>query len=189
MKKESFLLYKSFYEPVSDLPLRLKGLLFDAIFQYQINGIEPEKSSPIYIAFKFIKNQFTLDNNKYLAICERNKANGSKGGRPKKAKKPSGLSGNPKKQSKPKKADNDNDNENEKDNINIPAFSDFEIYALSKEPKLNLQSLKLKYESWCENNWKDGNNKPIKNWRSKLLNTIPYLKLDDKSNGKIKLGG
>lgn len=70
----------------------------------------------------------------------------------------------------------------------IPAFSDFEIYALIKEPRLNIQSLKLKYESWIANDWKDGNDKKIKNWKSKLLNTIPYLKLDeDKSKPKQKV--
>lgn len=119
--KESFLLYKSFYEPIKEISLEQKGMLLEAIFEYQINGKEPPKNSPISIAFQFIKNQFRLDHEKYLKIVERNRLNGQKGGRPKnpdiqeekenpkKPKKPSGLSGNPK---KPKKADNDNDNDN-----------------------------------------------------------------------------
>jgi hypothetical protein len=37
-------------------------------------------------------------------------------------------------------------------------------------------SLKSKFSSWEENNWKDGNNKPIKSWKSKIRNTIPFLK-------------
>jgi len=37
-------------------------------------------------------------------------------------------------------------------------------------------SLKSKFLSWEENNWKDGNNKPIKSWKSKIRNTIPFLK-------------
>lgn len=36
-------------------------------------------------------------------------------------------------------------------------------------------SLKSKYASWVENKWKDGHNKPIKNWKSKIKNTIPFL--------------
>jgi hypothetical protein len=36
-------------------------------------------------------------------------------------------------------------------------------------------SLKSKYESWVQNNWKDGHNKQIKNWKSKIRNTIPFL--------------
>jgi hypothetical protein len=37
-------------------------------------------------------------------------------------------------------------------------------------------SLKSKFLSWVENDWKDGNNKPIKLWKSKIRNTIPFLK-------------
>ena len=58
---------------------------------------------------------------------------------------------------------------------NIPDFLEFKIYALSKSKIIDKDMLKLKYESWKVNNWKDGNNKSIKNWKSKLLNTIPYL--------------
>lgn len=37
-------------------------------------------------------------------------------------------------------------------------------------------SVRSKYESWINAKWKDGNGKEIKNWKSKLKNTIPYLK-------------
>lgn len=37
-------------------------------------------------------------------------------------------------------------------------------------------SLKSKYESWVEAGWKDGNGNEIKKWKSKIKNTIPYLK-------------
>jgi len=68
-----------------------------------------------------------------------------------------------------------NNNVNNYNKVNIPKFLDFKIYALSKSDLLDKRLLKLKYESWSVNGWKDGNNKPIKNWKSKLLNTIPYL--------------
>jgi len=60
--------------------------------------------------------------------------------------------------------------------INIPTQKEFLEYALSKDECLDHQSLKLKYDSWIENGWKDGNDKKIKSWKSKLNNTIPYLK-------------
>lgn len=41
-------------------------------------------------------------------------------------------------------------------------------------PSLEI-SIKLKYKSWTENGWKDGNDKKINNWKTKILNTIPYL--------------
>lgn len=37
-------------------------------------------------------------------------------------------------------------------------------------------SLKAKYESWVANGWKDGHNNVIINWKSKIKNTIPFLK-------------
>lgn len=61
-------------------------------------------------------------------------------------------------------------------NKRIPTFEDFKEYALEKKPLIDLQELKLKYDSWVVNGWKDGNDKVINNWRSKLLNTLPYIK-------------
>lgn len=74
---------------------------------------------------------------------------------------------------------NKNDNKDKKVNNEKntpPAFENFKVYALENNPEVNLQALELKYKSWVENNWRDGNNKKIVNWKSKLLNTIPYLK-------------
>ena len=75
-------------------------------------------------------------------------------------------------------------NKGDKDNkIDIPAFEDFKTYALENEKNIDLSNLKLKYKAWTENGWKDGNNKPIKNWKSKLLHTIPHIKVI-RSNGQ-----
>ncbi|KKK67815.1 hypothetical protein LCGC14_2950320, partial [marine sediment metagenome] len=54
------------------------------------------------IAFNFIKLQLDRSNEHYEGICERNRINGAKGGRPPKPKEPSGLSGNPVEPKKPK---------------------------------------------------------------------------------------
>jgi hypothetical protein len=37
-------------------------------------------------------------------------------------------------------------------------------------------ALKAKYETWVGDGWKDGNGSEINNWKSKIKNTIPYLK-------------
>jgi len=76
-----------------------------------------------------------------------------------------------------KKEENNN---NEKNDKNIPpTFDEFKSYALENNPSVNLESLELKYKAWVENNWRDGNNKKIVNWKTKLLNTLPYLKTKD----------
>lgn len=62
-----------------------------------------------------------------------------------------------------------------KEQIYIPEYSEFLKYAIEQVYNINQNEVKLKYESWKINEWKDGNNKPIKNWKSKLLNTLPYI--------------
>lgn len=43
-------------------------------------------------------------------------------------------------------------------------------------------SLGAKFDSWEESKWKDGNGNAIKNWKTKLRNTFPYLKATSQSN-------
>ena len=63
----------------------------------------------------------------------------------------------------------------EKNEIYIPEFDEFLQYAIQQVPNVNKEQIKLKYESWKVNEWKDGNDKPIKNWKSKLNQTLPYI--------------
>ena len=63
-------------------------------------------------------------------------------------------------------------------NIIIPEFSEFLEYALLNKPKVNQHDLRLKYESWKESKWstnKNGKLQPILNWKTTLLNTLPYI--------------
>lgn len=85
---------------------------------------------------------------------------------------------NKKPSSKPSSKPNGNKQECKelKEEIYIPEFSEFLTYALQNEPKINQVDLKLKYESWVVNEWRDGNGNKISNWKSKLLNTLPYIK-------------
>ena len=65
---------------------------------------------------------------------------------------------------------------NEKNDKNIPTLDEFLKYALSKKENLKKESVEWKYMAWVEGGWKDGFGNPIKNWKVKLLNTIPHLK-------------
>lgn len=72
-----------------------------------------------------------------------------------------------------------NKNDKNENKNTIPEFSEFLAYALEKKPKVNQQDLRLKYDSWKENNWcinRNGKLQPITNWKTTLLNTLPYLK-------------
>ena len=58
----------------------------------------------------------------------------------------------------------------------IPDFNSFLKYAIKQKPNVDIESIKFKYESWKENNWKDGFGNEIINWKNKLLNTLPHIK-------------
>ena len=64
----------------------------------------------------------------------------------------------------------------EKKEIYIPELSEFLAFAIQECSNINQDDVKHKYKSWILNEWKDGNDKPIKNWKTKLLNTIPHLR-------------
>lgn len=61
-----------------------------------------------------------------------------------------------------------------------PEYEEFAKYAHEKSDKVDPVLLKRKYESWKVNGWKTGHNRPIKNWRTTLLNTLQYLESDEK---------
>ena len=112
---DSFIIYKSFYEPIKGLSNEQLGRLLRAIFEWQINGTPETLGQDIEIAFGFFTNQFKVDNEKWENRCRINRDNGRKGGRPLKTNR---FSENQTVINKPKKPDNDNDNDNGNDNGN-----------------------------------------------------------------------
>jgi len=76
--------------------------------------------------------------------------------------------------------DNNVNNDNNENNINTPpSIDEFLTYAKKNKPNACQDALSLKYNSWIENDWcKESNGKKvkIKNWKSTLLNTLPYIK-------------
>lgn len=82
---------------------------------------------------------------------------------------------------------NTNNNVKNEKNKNIPAREEFVSYCMSKKPDVDPMAAGLKYDAWVEDGWVDGNGKPIKNWRSKALNTIPHLKTKQTTGDKYRL--
>ena len=126
-ERPSFLIYKSFFEPIKILSYENKGKLFEAIFEYQING-KLEAEPQIQMAFAFFKNQFELDQKKWGKKIVAQIDNGKKGGRPRnsseitldeKPKKPNQTHGFFKNPTKPKKGVKGKEKEKEKVNIDI----------------------------------------------------------------------
>jgi hypothetical protein len=66
--------------------------------------------------------------------------------------------------------------ERKKENTIIPSREEFISYGLGivKDDGYEF-ALSAKYETWVENDWRDGYNKKIVNWKTKIQNTIPHL--------------
>ena len=78
MSKESFIIYKSFWRPISRLSDEQLGRLFRAICLYQ-TGETPDVADDIVIAYEFFVNQFNIDERKYEEYIEAQRASGKKG--------------------------------------------------------------------------------------------------------------
>ena len=154
VKKKSFVLFNDLSDPVQSLSNEEAGKLFKAIFEYQNGGIEQELSGASEMAFTFIKQQLDRNHERYEIICERNRKNGAKGGRPKNPdipKKPNGLSGNP---DIPKKPDTDTDSDNENDTDieekNVPYFYLAELlYELHQKEDIKFKKPLNHRQAWA----------------------------------------
>lgn len=70
----------------------------------------------------------------------------------------------------------------EKKEINIPELFEFLAYAVQQVPTINKEDVRLKYESWKVNDWSvtvNNKTRKIVNWKSTLLNTLPFLRKDE----------
>jgi len=99
-----------------------RGRLLMALFDYAESGRTPDFDGAVAMAFSFIQDQMDRDASKYAAVCERNRENGAKGGRPPKAKKTKENPHKPKITErffeKPKKPDDDYEYDNDPENDN-----------------------------------------------------------------------
>lgn len=114
--KDSFLMYASMKEVLLALPDAELRQMTTAIFDYNSLQKTPEFTGTLKAVWEFFKSQFDRDSEKYQVVCERNRKNGGRGGRPKKTQRnpenPVGFLETQKTQrnpEKPKKPDTDTD--------------------------------------------------------------------------------
>src|SRR5689334_7123551 len=72
--------------------------------------------------------------------------------------------------------DMDKDKDKDKDMVKVPEKADFVSFGISVSSEDYRFSIEAKYDTWVSNGWKDGFNKPIKNWKNSIRNVIPHLK-------------
>jgi hypothetical protein len=80
-------------------------------------------------------------------------------------------------------------NKEQINNETIPSFDIFFEYVKTlKSYKEELDyAVKVKYNNWVDNKWRDGNNDEIKNWKNKIMNTMAYMKVIVDPNKPIDL--
>ena len=121
-KKDSFVLYASQADAISDLTLEQKGILLDCLFEYVRSGVVPTiENSAVRIAFKFISIQIDRDSRKYELVSEkRREAVNKRWKNRQETNTPNDIQMNTnvykKIQTDTKHTDNDNDNDNVYDN-------------------------------------------------------------------------
>lgn len=195
MDKKSFILHLDSLNILDEMSLEQKGILFDAIYKYQL-GIEVELDFSMKMAFAPFKNQFIRDNEKYTEFTDRQRVNGSKGGRPKNPKNPSLIS-------ETQKTLNDSGSVNESENVNEsgsgsivqnpnhfpppPPLSEFISFAKLNKPNIdtsNNSKLVNRYNTYQASNWidKDGNS-IAEYWKAKVMAFLPHIDNQPENNG------
>lgn len=135
-RKESFVFYRSFYEAICDVPLKYRSKVYEAVFEYVFDDVEPSLSGVPSAMFKLIQPQLDAAAKRYEA-SKKGAKYGKLGGRPKKEEAPEEGKEKPLKGSekKPLKGNetktlnananyNSNDNANANANANASPFGD-----------------------------------------------------------------
>lgn len=82
MEKGSFLLYREYGEEISLMTDEEAGAFIKAVFAYECGGDVPELTGGARMLFSIFKRKLDDNRAKYEAVCERNRENGRRGGRP-----------------------------------------------------------------------------------------------------------
>ena len=170
--KNSFLLHCDSLSVLDSLTDEQAGQLFRAMLTYHESGALPADLLLRLAILPFV-NQWKRDILKFDKVCERNRLNGLKGGRP---KNPVGYLGTQENPDKPKKAEkekeNDNDNDKENDKVkgkrSLSAPTVEEVQAFFKDNGYSVEVATKAYHYYAEAGWKDSRGEPVRAWKQKM---------------------
>ncbi len=132
ISRKSCIFYRSFYEAIKGLPKDSQLKLYQSIFRYSLDFVEPNLEGLELLVWTLIKPQLDANINKYKNGCKGG-SHGIKGGRPKTPKVTPTITPN-----KPQEKGEETRNVNDNENVNAIEFS----RQLKKE--------KEKHASWAE---------------------------------------
>lgn len=161
--RDSIVFYRSFYEAIKEIPLEEQGVVYNAIYGYALDGIEPELSGIAKAIFLLVKPQIDANNNRY--------ENGKKGGKPKANQSETKTEPKPNQdetETEPNENVNVNVNENDlKENtkrkvFTKPTVEEVKAYCVERKNNVNPDKFIDFYES---KGWLIGKN-PMKDWKA-----------------------
>ena len=164
--RKTFNFYRSYWDVANELNDKDRLAFYDALMKRQFTGVETDLGG--MVKFAYLSQKHSIDRqiegyeNKTKEPLQDPTEGGTQGGMEA-----------PMVQLKEK--------EKEKEEY-IPTLDDFINYAVSKISNINKDDVSLKYMSWLENDWStnvNGKQRKIKNWKSTLLNTLPYIRKDE----------
>ena len=175
MQRDSMIIYRSFYEAIKELPKENQAEVWGAIYELGLNGNLQELTGISKTIFTLIAPQLEANFKKFV--------NGSK---------PKTKQNESKSEAKLKQNESKSEaNVNVNDNVNVPPLEEFIAYSVSKVPNIDKEQVRLKYESWLVNDWSTnskGKKTKIKNWKSTLLNTLPYIsRIDTNEPNELRM--
>ena len=172
---KTFVLNSDLLQKLDKLTPEQKGLLFQAILEFE-NGIEPHFDDlRVEYAFDFIRPDLEQNNKKYNAVAERNRANGVKGGRPRLDRNPN----NPVGLSKPTRTEKTHETQTAPKNLDID--SDFDRNNITAGAAADLLAKKFKR--------KKPQQSPTLQWQVDAMRLAEQFKLDLDADFTKKKGG
>ena len=161
--RDSIVFYRSFYEAIKEIPLEEQGVVYNAIYGYALDGIEPELNGIAKAIFLLVKPQIDANNNRYENV--------KKGGKPKANQNETKTEPKPNQdvtETEPNENVNVNVNENDlKENIKRKVFTKptaEEVKAYCDERKNNVDADKF-IDFYESKGWLIGKN-PMKDWKA-----------------------
>lgn len=179
--RKSFILHIDSLSVLDKLTVEQAGLFIIAIRNYKLTGEIPSEFW-LQMALEPFINQFKRDDDKYEERAERNRINGSKGGRPNNPQEPTVTQKTQSVFSQPKKADNDNDSVSDSVNDNdsvtfkkskpkkepLKPPTEDELIAYFTENGYTTESAKKAFAYYTAGKWKDSKGNPVKSWKQKM---------------------
>ena len=169
--RDSFIIYRSFYEAIVDLPAESQAQVWNAICEYSLNFREPELSGIAKTVFTLIRPQLDANIKRYT---NGKKQDGSKLKAREKQKGSETEANEKQERSKPEANENVNVNVNVNENVKgkrsapAPAPTLEEVQTFFKENGYNVEIGTKAFRYYADANWRDSRGEPVRAWKQKM---------------------